>query len=493
MGFFDFFRRKPKPLAPDELKRQLQQAVQVNDLQRLAALCNSHQDQIVSTFSDWQKPPLEMAEDRPVLEKYVQFLATVAEYFSKYLQRPELWQKLTGAGNQNVLLEWDQKFRQVEALWEKHKYKDAIVLLTDHLIAVRYLKGTGVDAYLPKTYGHLGYSYFQSGQAEKSIAPFDKALELCIEHGDTKGALAYLGNLYEAHRVLGEAARAAGCAERMAECNVSLGREVEAGWHRKQAAVQRAGEPLNRMVAAIGGRQYELEDLPRLPEGERVQFQFYRNRTSLRQALSLTAQAEALATKGDFDLALQAFQAAAQADPCDPQPHYEAGVTLLHLKRFAEAAEQFQITEKLAPGWFLCRRYLRLAEQLALGKWDHGLFLALQVEEDQESKPEAKLRVLEKGVERYPGVAWLLLATGVQRKVLGQIADAEAAFRKGLTCVEDADIKTCLLFELANVLDSKVPERKQLLEEAAVLGGNLLAAAASKMLLKNMASDTARP
>ena len=49
---------------------------------------------------------------------------------------------------------------------------------------------------------------------------------------------------------------------------------------------------------------------------------------------------------------------------------------------------------------------------------------------------------------------------------LKQVQEAEQAFRFGLQCAVEPDVKTSILFELALLLDDASAERTQLLEEA---------------------------
>jgi hypothetical protein len=76
--------------------------------------------------------------------------------------------------------------------------------------------------------------------------------------------VAYLGNLYEAHRYQGQAALAAADAGRLADALDQQGRADEARCCRRLAEIVRAGEPLNRVVAVVEGRRYELDEVPPL-------------------------------------------------------------------------------------------------------------------------------------------------------------------------------------------------------------------------------------
>jgi tetratricopeptide (TPR) repeat protein len=100
------------------------------------------------------------------------------------------------------------------------------------------------------------------------------------------------------------------------------------------------------------GRQLELDQIAGV--AGRLRFVFERDRVSLRTSTELGRRGGEASTAGRLDEALALFRAAAAADPHDPQPRYEEGVTLLAMRRYAEAADAYAATEALAPGWFHC-------------------------------------------------------------------------------------------------------------------------------------------
>src|SRR5262249_17412529 len=156
----------------------------------------------------------------------------------------------------NPITRWQEQLDRARQWMEDLRYADAARLLTDLLIDVRGLEGSAVDAYLPVTYGLLGECHFHSGQADKALAPTERALELTTASGPVDGQAAYLGNLYEAHRYLGRAEQAADNALRLAAVLEGQGKVDEARRYRRQAEVVRAGEPPNRIVLGIDGRRY---------------------------------------------------------------------------------------------------------------------------------------------------------------------------------------------------------------------------------------------
>ena len=218
-------------------------------------------------------------------------------------------------------------------------------------------------------------------------------------------------------------------------------------------------------------------------ENLHVQFVFERNRIALRPAAELTKRGEALGGSGQHEEALAVLHEAANADPFDPHSRYLEGFTLLHLQRYADAAEVYRRVEELAPGWFNCRADLWLAEQLALGSVPHELFLGLLVLEDGRQSPEEKVSLAQKMLARFPDLPNLHFHHGKNLGRIGRTAEAGAAFQRGLECNPEPDVRTRLLVELGVITDDR-SKRTKLLTEAVDLKGSLVAAASAALALR---------
>jgi tetratricopeptide (TPR) repeat protein len=484
MGLFDFLKgsRATEAPGPDELRSLLFDAA-AKSPGRLAKLCRAHSGAIVEAFPSWQKLPEEVRADPAATQRYMHGLIGVAQTFAQVLGRPELMQRLMGPPESNPLVRWQQELAKAQALVDEGNCREAAGRLSDLLIDVQGMTGSGPDKYLPITYGHLGNAYFQGGEAGRAVAPLEKALELCRRNGDAEGVAAYLGGLYEVHRYLGEPATAAEAAERLAEDFQAWGRPDEADAWRRRAHQQRAGEPPVRVLAEVDGRMYEIDEAPAIRDGG-ARFFLERNRVTLRPSQARTERGRALGSEGRYDEALAAFREAAEADRFDPQPHYNAGWTLLLLGRPAEAVEEYEATEARAPGWYHCRADLWLARELALGRLEHEAFLALGAVEDSPEPVDRKLEVIRAALTKAPSMPLLHLHAGRCLAALGRRPEAEAAYRRGLDCAEEPDTRTRLLVDLGCLLPPG-EERDRLLREAVALGGNLVAAATATLVLKS--------
>jgi tetratricopeptide (TPR) repeat protein len=487
MGLFDFLFRSrkggPSPApAADELRQLLLDAVARGDVGALEHLCTAHRQAIAEHFPSWRKVPAGVLGRRDAEQSYIGGLVVVARFFAERLGRPELLQCLMGPPESNPVVRWQQQMEQARALMNELRFREAAQRLTDALIDVRGQHGSAVDAYLPVSYGMLGECYFQGGEADKAVAPCERALQLCRASGDAQGVAAYLGNLYEVHRYLGQAGPAADYAERLAEALQGQGRAEEAERYRRQAARVRAGEPLNRVIAGIDGKRYELEEVPAGVQG-RVQFFFERNRLTLRPATVLNERGEREAGQGRFEEALGHFREAAAADRFDPHPHYQAGLTLLYLQRYPQAVESYEAAEERAPGWFHCRADLWLARQMVLDRVSHEVFLGWHALQDGPQPPQAKVRLAEQVLSRAPELALLHLLHGKNLRVCGQEGAAESAYRRGLACAEEPDVRSRLLLELATLVQEP-GEKRGLLQEAHNPEGNLIAAATARLMLR---------
>ena len=370
--------------------------------------------------------------------------------------------------------------QQAQQLVQSMKQDEAIGILTTLL---KESEGSFDPTFVPQAHGCLGQCYFETGQVEKALTEMQKALDLCKKNGDVEGVKAYLRNIFEIQRYLGMRAEAAVSAEQIS-ANLS---GAESNRFKKLATIVAAGEPPCRIAVSIGGEIKELDEI-NAPISGHMGFVWLRNRITLRPSESLTKKGDQLGAAGKFDEALAAFRAATKSDAFDPHPHYEEGLTLLSLKQYSEAIKAYEKTEELAPGWYNCRSDLWLAQQLADGKLSHEAFLQLRTLEDGQESPDQKISIANSLLAKQPALSLGYLFLGKQLKSLSRMKEAESAYRTGLVnAAEQNDVKTRLLLDLSTVVKSE-DEKRQLLQQAINLNGNLTAAAMATVLLNQLKS-----
>jgi tetratricopeptide (TPR) repeat protein len=459
------------------LQEQLFEAIVAGDAAKAEAICRAHRGEIVAAFPDWCKVPEGLRGDQDGLQRYGSCVILTAQLFQDRLGDPSLMKQLGGDAG-NPLEAWHRELAAAREAMTALRYEEAAARVKRLAEETRELAGPGTAHLRAVTLGFLGECAFQQGDAAGARAPIEQALTLCDAAGDNEGVLAYLGNLYEVHRYLGQGAEAAEYAEQLAVGLEQLGRKTEAARYRTRAAIARAGEPRNRInVVLEDGRQVELDQVGAV--AGQMRFVFERDRVSLRRAAELCRRGEEAGSAGRLDEALARFRAAAAADRHDPQPRYEEGVTLLALRRYPEALEAYAAAEALAPGWFHCRAERWLARELAAGRGGHATFEALRALEDGGGEPAAKLAIAEAALAAAPGVAALHYHRGRALEQLGRGDDAFAALGAGIACDPEPDIRTRLLVQMALLLEGN--QRAALLEEARTLDGNLVAGAIARL------------
>jgi len=290
-------------------------------------------------------------------------------------------------------------------------------------------------------------------------------------------------SLFEVYRYLGRTGQAADLAERLATLSERLNEPAQVARWRSQKAIVRAGEPLNRVMVRIGERFVELDDA--FPaRGESVEFVYRRSRPTLSTVQARVGAGEKLGAAGDLEGALASFREAAALDPHDPHSRYLAGVTLSYLERASDALEFYRDTERLAPGWFNVRAYLALARKMALGRVETELFRPITaLLADAEEGAAERLEFADDVLEDHPDLAIVHLGRGAALRRLERREESVAALRRGLDCVDDDDVKTRLYLALG-IASTRAEERRALLEEAAALNGNLVAAAMATIALR---------
>jgi tetratricopeptide (TPR) repeat protein len=240
----------------------------------------------------------------------------------------------------------------------------------------------------------------------------------------------------------------------------------------------RTGEPLLRVVLAAGEQRHELDDeLDPLPE--RIAFLFERNRPVLRLAQQFINEGEKLAGQQRYEEALAQFAEAERVDSFEPHSHYLVALTLLELKRYAEALGRYRIVERLAPGWFHCRADIELAAQLAAGTLPHAAFAALRVLEDGALPPAERMQLAEQAARSWDLPA-AYLAQMRALAALGRTKEALAAARQGLKRSKEPDLRSRIAAMALQWTDGD--ERAELLRIATDPGGNLIAAAQARVI-----------
>lgn len=468
---------------PDEELRIRLFAAAIEQDSTFEELALEHEETIFKAFQSWQVIPEELRDDGPLTRAYVHSLILIATYFAEEHQKTELIELLTEGSDdeENPLQAWKSALNKAHQLKLELRFQDAIEILNDHLIDSRHLQGSGVAFYRPVTLGFLGDLYFQEGKIDQALATTKSALSICRENDDEEGTRTYLTNLYEMERYRGKSEDAADYALELAD---ALPEGGEKDWYLSQAAIVRAGEPLNRVVVENDGYTSELKD--NLARGQ-LRFVFQRNRPNLYACDYWTQRGAELGRESKLEEALDAFDTASSYDPYDPQPQYQAGFVLLYLERYYDAATRFDRCDELAPGWFHCRSNSWLATEMAQGKLSPKILTFILQHSDDSSDDEQLLKTLDEFLEAAPQVPLLYLMAARAHTRREDYDTARAMLREGLERSQDEDTRTQLYLDLA--IRSDEPEKQRLLQKASTLNGNLIAAATATLLLQGFEDE----
>ncbi len=471
-----FNRKKPDPLDPIELRNRLIAAAVSESPKKLRAECQAYKDQVAQHLPFITKVPDNIAKDDGSIDQHVQYLVAVAQCLANECDSPELWNKLSGVSDDNPFVQWNRWFSQLPERMQRIEYDALISEAMTFIEKAKSLRGSAARQQETFLFGRLGELLFHSGQVSESIEPFQSALRFCVEANDVEGQIAYLNFLLEANCYLADG-RAVGTAEEL--LNVKQRNGLPADDVEKRIRFLKQGEPLCRVICVRDGKELELDEITNIGEG-RYQFQFTRNRLSLRKATTLTGRGNQLASAGKYADALEQYHEASETDPHDPDPVYQSGMCLIELGAYGKARETYEEVERIAPGWFRCRSDRWLADGLDKGTISSEEFLLLRMLDDGGLPPAKKESLVRQGVERFPDFAPLYLFLGDFSKSEGE---AVAAYRKGLELVDEPDLQSRLLCALAGRLPAGDPERKQLVSQAVSLQGSLVAMAAAKLMV----------
>src|SRR6266540_3110704 len=247
-----------KPMSPDAVRDALVDAADARDASKIDELADKQRAVIVEHFAAWQEVPEAIRADAGQTKRYASALMAVAEHFKNVLGDPSLHERLVGSPRNNPLVKWQKALAAAHKAVATARYSEAEALVREGMNSANGASGSGVDRYLPISWGLLGQCKFHQGKASDALALFWRALELCDKTENVEGAIAHLTSLHEANRWLGETVEAAALADKLAERAARAGDGERVEWARRRAERVRAGEPLNRVVIEAGGKSLEI-------------------------------------------------------------------------------------------------------------------------------------------------------------------------------------------------------------------------------------------
>lgn len=481
MSLFGSLGFGKKPLAEDELLQALLAARRQGDMRQLTKLCRENVNVVTAAIPRWKKPPAEVAGNPETLNEYIQTLGTVAQLL-RDSGHPELWNALVGNPDDNPITVWERKLKEANSLTNETRYEEAAELLMNHLIDTRQLRGNGVDRLQSLSQGSLGHIRFSAGKVDVALGHYEQALRLCREQQDNEGVRVYLSSLYESQRYLGNTGLAADYAQELGQVWGQAGNPEFAKRYSRQSQIVRNGEPLLRVVAHWDGKVTELDEVELQPT-MKLELHFWRNRPALPGATKRIERGKAAAGKQQYDEALELFQEAAKIDPYNPDAHYQAGMVFCEQRLYPQAIEEYEACEALAPGWFFCRSDLWVAGRLALGTMPHEVFLALRFLQDGPQDVKAQMDIANRICSQAGTIPLFALLYGKLLQQAGSPEEAVPLWRKAIEGESEPDVRTRLLVTLSS-LEKDPNRRRQLLQEAVDLNGNLIAAAGARLSLR---------
>jgi tetratricopeptide (TPR) repeat protein len=484
MGLLDVFGFGQKRLGEGELLQALFAARRSGDSRPLTKLCRDHVEVIVAAIPRWQKPPPEVVAKPEALDEYIQTLGMVAQLL-RDSGHPEFWNALVGTPEDNPISIWHAKIKEANALAKENRFEEATELLMNHLIDTRELRGNAVGNLQALSQGALGHFRFNGGKVDAALGHYEQALRMCREQSDAEGVRVYLMSLYEANRYLGKTGVAADYAKEVSQRWAEAGNQDLAKRYGRLSEITRNGEPLLRVVAHWNGKVMEVDEVDlKAAEKMEVQLVFWRNRPSLPGATNLIKQGKELGSKQQRDEALELFREAANIDPYEPDAHYQAGMALCEQRLYPQAVEEYEICEGLGPGWYFCRSDLWVAQRLALGAIPHETFLAMRFLQDGPRNAKERLNLANQWRDRVDGIPLLALLVGIALHENGRAKEAAEMWRRAIENEAEPDVRTRLLVSLSGLEEDRA-KRRDLLQQAAELNGNLIASAAAALSLRS--------
>lgn len=478
MQLWPFKKRQADKTSPSELRDRLVAAASGNK-SKLRTLCEQSKDQVAANLDLMGKVPEEIRTDASAVEQYVRAITAVATCLAQECGAPELLNRLTGSGGGNPLQSWEEWFRRIPDRKNQLEYDQLIQEAKELLQQVQAFLGEGARQTEIALYGQLGDLLFHSGKVDQAEPVFRTALDLCREGNDLEGQRTYLANLFEVQRYLGDLKEAVDTGEQL--LHLTSDEDGQRERLKKHLDRVRKVEPLCRVNCIHNGQEWEIDEIQSVEDGH-YEFQFRRNRLSLKMCSDLVQLGNELGSQGKLNEALERFAQASQVDPLDPDPVYQTAVCLMELGQYKEARAAFDEVERLAPGWFRCRSDQWLSTAVSEGTVSDKEFRILRLMEDGGVSSEEIIRVLPQMILNYPNFAPLYLILGDSYCEQNEVSKAILCYRKGLELVAEPDLESRLLCAAAALLPLDSPERASFFDRIMGLKGSLVAQATARLM-----------
>jgi hypothetical protein len=196
MKWLGLFRRGKSDSGADSLRGLLLDAAREGDEESLGRMCRDERDRILANFRTWQKVPKKLQADPNAIDRYARGMIAVADWFARNGSR-QLREALQGAGGDNPIMRWQERFGESDRLKASGHFAEAIGILEEIAKEMSSYKGSAVSKYLPMVRGSLGECFFRTGQIDRAYEVTRGALDGCLRSGDIEGVIVYCGNLAE--------------------------------------------------------------------------------------------------------------------------------------------------------------------------------------------------------------------------------------------------------------------------------------------------------
>lgn len=171
------------------------EAVSSNDEAVIGEFCSKYSEEIKKEFHNWKTAPEKYRKSEQAIQKYGNSVVYIAQHFLKNGDS-DLMKILSSSRTENPTEKWPRELQKAQAYIDENKLSDAIVLIKNIITEVEgMLGGTGIEYYLPRSYGLIGMAYVKSNDLKLAVESMQKARDLCEKYGDLEGYNIYNNNL----------------------------------------------------------------------------------------------------------------------------------------------------------------------------------------------------------------------------------------------------------------------------------------------------------
>ncbi|GLR85282.1 hypothetical protein [Bradyrhizobium iriomotense] len=180
---------------PTQLRTALFGAVLTKNMDQLERLSAAYFRDIITNFSAWQNVPVELRDSEIAMQNWGRCLLTVAETLEGQ-GHPEAMQMLIGdSSDEEVWRTLELGLSQAEAFHTTGQFREELSVLSELVASFSRAPGSWNERIRAKLFASIATAHLELGELDDAYRSTRRALDECVNSGDSEGIEVYRKNL----------------------------------------------------------------------------------------------------------------------------------------------------------------------------------------------------------------------------------------------------------------------------------------------------------